>query len=86
MKTISKILTDTSTSITNFKANPNIIVEESNGDAIAILKSNEPYFYVVPPALYEAMLEAMEDIALLHQANARMNDGKEPIKVNIDEI
>ncbi len=56
------------------------------GEAIAVLKSNEPCFYAVPPKLYESMLEAMEDLALLMQANARMNDGKELIEVNLDDL
>jgi len=49
-----------SASITDFKANPNAIIEQSGGEAIAVLKSNEPCFYAVPPKLFEAMTEAME--------------------------
>ena len=30
--------------------------------------------------------EAMEDLALLMQANARMNDGKELIEVSLDDL
>ena len=51
-----------------------------------MLKSNEPSFYAVPPELYESMFEAMEDLALLMQANARLSDGKEPIEVSLDEL
>jgi hypothetical protein len=32
------------------------------------------------------MVEAMEDLALLLQANARLNDGKEPIEVDLDDL
>lgn len=75
-----------STSITDFKANPNAVIEQSAGEAIAVLKSNEPCFYAVPPELYESMFDAMENLALLLQANARMNDGKEPIEVDLDDL
>jgi antitoxin StbD len=75
-----------STSITDFKANPNAVIEQSDGEAIVVLKSNEPSFYAVPPELYESMFEAMENLALLMQANARINDGKEPIEVNLDDL
>ncbi len=75
-----------SASITDFKANPNAVMEQSDGEAIAILKSNEPCFYAVPPELFEIMSEAMEDLVLLTQANARLNDGKKLIKVNLDDL
>lgn len=75
-----------STSITEFKANPNAVIEQAEGEAIAVLKSNEPCFYAVPPRLYETMFDAMENFALLLQANARMNDGKKPVEVRLDDL
>ena len=86
MSTISRVMASMSTSITAFKANPNAVIEQSDGEAIAVLTSNEPSFYVVPPDLYESMFEAMEDLALLMQANARLSDGKEPIEISLDEL
>ena len=86
MPHLSKVMADMSTSITDFKANPNAFIEQAGGEAIAVLKSNEPCFYAVPPELYESMFEAMENMALLAQANARMNDGKEPIEVSLDDL
>lgn len=86
MSIVSRVMAGMSTSITDFKANPNAVIEQSEGEAIAVLKNNEPCFYAVPPGLYESMFEAMEDLALLLQANARMSDGKEPIEVNLDDL
>lgn len=86
MSTVSQVMASMSTSITDFKANPNAVIEQSDGEAIAVLKSNEPCFYAVPPELYESMFEAIEDLALQTQANARLNDGKTPIAVNLDEL
>lgn len=86
MNTLSKVLAGVSTSITDFKANPNAVIEKSEGEAIAVLKSNEPCFYAVPPQLFESMVEAMEDLALLMQANARMSDGKEAIEISLDDL
>ena len=86
MSSITKVLASVSTSITDFKANPNAILNQSEGEAVAVLKSNAPYFYAVPPSLFEAMFEALEDSALLIQANARMNDGKEAIEVDLDDL
>jgi len=75
-----------SASITDFKANPNAVLNQSEGDAVAVLKSNAPYFYAVPPSLFEAMFVAMEDSALLLQANARMNDNQEAVEVNLNDL
>ena len=86
MSNVSRVMASISTSITDFKANPNAVIDQSDGEAIAVLKSNEPSFYAVPPELFEAMFDAMEDLALLMQANARMNDGKEPIEVSLDDL
>ncbi len=86
MPTVSKVMASMSASITDFKANPNAIIEQLEGEAIVVLKNNEPCFYAVPHELYESMLEAMEDLALLMQANARMTDGKESMEVSLDEL
>ena len=86
MSSLSKVMASMSSSITDFKANPNAVIEKSGGEAVVVLKSNEPCFYVVPPELYESMLEAMEDLALLMEANARMNDREEPVEVSLDEL
>jgi len=86
MSHVAKMMAGMSASITDFKANPNAVIKQSEGEAIAVLKSNEPCFYAVPPELFEAMTEAMEDLALLMQANARLNDNKELVKVNLDDL
>ena len=86
MGTLANVMSDFSTSITRFKANPNTVMAQSGGEAVAVLKSNAPYFYAVPPQLYETMLEALEDTALLVQANVRLHDGKQPIAVNLDAL
>ena len=55
MEKITKIPAD-------FKANPNAVLNQSEGEAVAILKSNAPYFYAVPPSLFEAMFVAMSHV------------------------
>jgi antitoxin StbD len=86
MNNVTRMMAGMSASITEFKANPNAIMLESEGEAIAVLKSNEPCFYAVPPELFEIMSEAMEDLALLLQANTRLNDGKKLIDVNLNDL
>lgn len=86
MSHVTRMMAGVSASITDFKANPNAIIQQSEGEAVVILKSNEPCFYAVPPALFEMMAEAVEDLALLSQARERLSDGKTPVSVNIDDL
>jgi len=86
MSSIVKVMAGVSASITDFKANPNAVLNQSDGEAVAVLKSNAPYFYAVPPSLFEAMFAAMEDSALLLQANARMNDNQEAVEVDLHDL
>lgn len=86
MSTVTKVMAGVSASITDFKANPNAVLSQSEGEAVAILKSNTPYFYAVPPSLFESMFEALEDAALLMQANARMTDGKGLVEVELNDL
>ncbi|UTW11532.1 type II toxin-antitoxin system Phd/YefM family antitoxin [Marinobacterium rhizophilum] len=83
---VERMMAGISASITDFKANPNAIIQRSGGEAVAVLKSNVPCFYAVPPELFEMMSEAVEDLALLTQARERLGDGKEPVEVNIDDL
>ncbi len=53
MSGVTRIMAGMSASITDFKANPNAVMQQSDGEAIAVLKSNEPCFYAVPPELFE---------------------------------
>lgn len=86
MSGVTKMMAGMSASITDFKANPNAVIKQSEGEAIVVLKSNEPCFYAVPPKLFETMTEAMEDLALLMQANALLNDNKELVEVSLDDL
>ena len=53
---------------------------------VVILNRNEPAFYCVPVKAYEALLEKLEDIELNALADARMSDGKAPVKVRLDDL
>ena len=58
------MLADVAASITELKKNPMGTVAAGMGGAVAILNRNEPAFYCVPAATYEAMLDIIEDVEL----------------------
>ena len=55
-----------------------------NGGAVAILNRNEPAFYCIPAAEYEAMLELIEDAELNAIAEARANSPE--VAVSLDDL
>ncbi len=78
---IPKIFTDNAASFTDLKKNPMGTVA---GGPIAILYRNQPVFYCVPVAEYEAMLELLEDMELNAIADERM--GGPFIEVSLDDL
>lgn len=79
-----RILTEVSASISELKTNPMKVVASGNGMPIAVLNHNEPAFYCVPAAAYEAMMELLDDVELLRIVKERMNEPA--IKVSLDDL
>lgn len=80
----TRILTNLAASITELKANPMKVVASGDGEPIAVLNRNEPAFYCVPAAAYEALLDRLDDLELLELVKARENEPSVP--VNLDDL
>lgn len=78
------VLADIAASVSELKKNPMGTVAAGEGAAVAILNRNEPAFYCVPAAAYEALLERLEDMELNAIADSRRNDPV--VKVTLDEL
>ena len=81
-----KILADMPASVSELKKNPMGTVAAGGGFPVVILNRNEPAFYCVPAAAYEALLEKLEDIELNALAEQRLNDRQALVKVSLDEL
>lgn len=79
-----RILTETAASISELKANPMKVVSSGNGMPIAVLNRNEPAFYCVPAAAYEALMELIDDAELLKLVKERTNEPA--VRVTLDEL
>jgi antitoxin StbD len=79
-----QVLTETAASISELKANPMRVVASGNGMPIAVLNRNEPAFYCVPAAAYEAMMEMLDDMELLGLVKRRRNE--KSTKVSLDDL
>ena len=80
----SLILADMTASVSELKKNPMGTVAAGDGAPVAILNHNEPAFYCVPAAAYEAMMDRLDDIELNAIADART--GQRVVKVTLDEL
>ena len=80
------ILTATTASISELKKNPMATVAAGEGFPVAILNRNEPTFYCVPAKVYEALMDKLDDVELNATADARLKDGKAPVRVTLDEL
>lgn len=78
------ILTETAASISELKRNPMGTVAAGEGFPVAILNRNEPAFYCVPAAIFEAMMERLDDIEMNALADARA--GQKVVPVSLDEL
>jgi len=80
------VLAEVTASVSELKRNPMGTVAAGEGFPVVILNRNEPAFYCIPVKAYEALMEKLEDIELNAQADARMSDGKTPVKVLMDDL
>lgn len=78
------VLADVAASVTDLKKDPMGTIREGGGETVVILNRNEPAFYAVPPARYEAMLELIDDLRLAEIVRARR--GEPTVQVDIDDL
>lgn len=71
-------------SVTELKRNPMGTLAAGQGAAVAILNRNQPAFYCVPAAEYEAMLDRLEDAELNAIADDRA--GGPFVRVSLDDL
>ena len=83
MKTV---LANYSASISELKKNPSALINQSDGEPIAILNHNKPTAYLIPAETYEELLESIEDYQLGIIVKGRQNEKISAIEVDIDEL
>jgi antitoxin StbD len=73
-------------SISEFKKNPQAIIDAANGESIALLNRNKTTAYVVSPKVYERLLEIAEDMELGRIFEERKHEMDDAIEVSIDDL
>ena len=71
-------------SVSDLKKSPSAVMDEANGEAVAVLNHNRIMAYMVPASVYEAMLEKLDDIRLIEIIRKRADE--KGISVDIDAL
>jgi len=83
---VEAILSDLTISMSEFKKNPAAVLREAHNRPVAVLNHNRAAFYMLEPALFEAMLEELADQELHRKVLARMRERAQAIEVDVDQI
>ena len=83
---MNSILANSSVSISELKRNPSSLIEQADGEPIAILNHNKPTAYLVPAETYEELMEKMEDYQIGVIVKERQGEKISAIEINIDEL
>ena len=83
---LTKIHADYTVSITELKKNPQALINNANGDAIAVLNRNKPTAYIIPAKTYENLMELADDIELGRIIEERKAEKVDAVEVRLDEL
>lgn len=80
------LMTQQTVSMSEFKRNPASVLRSANRRPVAVLSHNKAAFYMVDPALFEAMLDQMADRDLENLVRSRLEQKAQAISVDIDTV
>jgi antitoxin StbD len=83
---MNSVLANCSVSISELKRNPSALIDQADGEPIAILNHNKPTAYLIPAETYEELMEKVEDYQLGVLVRERQNEKKSAIFVDIDDL
>ncbi len=83
---MKSVLATCSASISELKRNPSALIDQSEGEPIAILNHNKPTAYLIPAETYEELLESVEDYQLGIIVKERENEKISAVEVDLDEL
>ena len=80
------LMTNQTVSMSEFKRNPAAVLKSANNRPVAVLNHNKPAFYMVQPALFEALFEEMADRDLEALVLSRLAEQDDALEVDIDTV
>ena len=83
---MSPILSPYSASISELKKNPSQLIEQADGEVVAILNHNKPTAYLIPADTYEWINKLIEDQELREIVEQRAGEKRLAQEVSLDEL
>jgi len=83
---MNTVLSPFSASVSELKKNPSGLLQQSDGEPVAILNHNRPTAYLIPASTYEEMLERLEDAELMEIVESRKSEKSRAKEVSLDEL
>lgn len=79
---MQRVEAEIAVSVSDLKKNPTAIVDGARGSPVAILNHNRVMAYMVPAGTYEAMIDVLDDQALVEVIRARADEKGEPVSLD----
>ncbi len=84
---MTQVLANYTASISELKRSPSSIIEQAGNEPIAILNHNKPSAYLVPSALYEKMMDVIDDYQLAKVVRERLDYSEDDlVEVSLDAL
>jgi len=83
---MKQVLSPMIASISELKRNPGALIEQADGEPVAILNHNRPAAYLVPADTWESLMETLEDLELERQVRERMHERDQAIPVDPESL
>ena len=81
---MQRVEASVSVSVSDLKKSPTAVMNEAQGEAVAILNHNRIMAYMVPAETYEAMLDRLDDLHLAELVKSR--SGEVGVRVDINDL
>ncbi|WP_445576853.1 Antitoxin [Pseudomonas sp. E141] len=83
---MQNILADVAVSVSELMKPPSSALSSTNGLPVAVLNHNRVVGYMVPANVYEAMVERLDELELVHLVKARLDANETPVRVSLDDL
>ena len=83
---LRKIHAGYTVSITELKKNPQALIDNADGEAIALLNRNKPTAYIIPAETYEKLMDLADDLELGRIIEDRKAEKEDAVEVSLNEL
>lgn len=83
---VDVILTELTTTISEFKKNPNEVVKRAKNKPLAVLTNNKASFYVLSAKCYDDLLEKIWELEITPTILERIASKEQSIRVTLEDL